>query len=32
MHEFNGTVGKDERLDVVMLPLRGGLSLIRRRN
>jgi len=31
MHEFNQAVCKDDRLDVTMLPLRDGLTIIRRR-
>ena len=32
MHEFNEWAHQDERLDVVLLPLRDGLSIIRRRS
>ena len=31
MHEFNGAVCRDQRLEVTMLPLRDGLTIIRRR-
>jgi len=31
MHEFNEAVCKDERMEVVMLPLRDGLTIIKRR-
>ena len=31
MHQFNGAVVRDERLEVVMMPIRDGLSLIRKR-
>ena len=30
MHKFNTLVRQDERAQVVMLPLRDGLSIIRR--
>jgi predicted sulfurtransferase/predicted O-methyltransferase YrrM len=32
MHEFNERILADDRVDVVMLPLRDGLSIIRRRS
>jgi predicted O-methyltransferase YrrM len=31
MHQFNSEVVRDERVEVVMLPIRDGLSLIRKR-
>ena len=31
MHQFNSEVVKDERVEVVMMPIRDGLSLIRKR-
>lgn len=31
MHQFNSAVVKDERVEVVMMPIRDGLSLIRKR-
>lgn len=31
MHSFNEAIVKDERVEVVMLPLRDGLSVIRKR-
>lgn len=32
MHNFNSAIVQDDRVEVVLLPIRDGLSIIRKKN